>query len=238
MKKSIYLLALALACLQSLSFKAKSFQADQGLRNHGHNRLVSGVELYGQKHFRGEYILINDDWSCKGGRSFCFKIRSIHLSPGYELWAFPRPNFRGRPIVIKQSWDGRGLMGRQLRGRIRSIRVLKRRRLDCRAYPAALPASGPEVILYDGYFQGPQISLKGDWSVGGREGFFFNDRISSIYVPRGYKVRLFEHAHFRGAYLDVYGDWSPGPNSFWNNRVSSVKVIPLNHSRTRGGSLR
>ncbi|OJJ15061.1 hypothetical protein BKI52_40045 [marine bacterium AO1-C] len=53
-----------------------------------------------------------------------------------------------------------------------------------------------------------------------------NDQLSSIRVPRGYKVRVYEHANFQGRYRDFYGS-SIFVGNQWNDRVSSIKVMKV-----------
>jgi len=206
-----------------------------GRHNHhrndrGANPVNEFIELYKATDYRGESLLIDRDWSCQYDRDFCFNIESIYVPQGFELWLYEYRNFRGEPIVINQSWDGFGRESRFLRNRIKSIRVVERRQaqpiFDHRYM-------GNQVVVFDRAFGGRQMIINGQWSVGRHNGFDFNDCISAIYVPRGYKVRIYEHANYRGRYMDIYGDWSPNRRDFWNNRISSLEVIPLNPPRTR-----
>lgn len=205
--------------------------------NHGHrhprnSRGVNNeafVELYKFTDFRGEALLIDRDWSCEFDRDFCFNIESIYVPEGFQVYLYEYSDFRGEPIVLDNSWDGLGRNDRFLRNRIRSIRVVKRRQ----AQPIMPHANfGPQVVVFDEAFGGRQMSINGRWSVNRRDGFAFNDCISAIYVPRGFKVRVYEHANYRGRYMDIYSDWMPRHHSFWNNRISSIEVIPLNPPRT------
>ena len=232
MKKQILIFVFACFGLQAAPALDVVNNENRDPRFNRHNRAETGVELYKQPHFRGEYLLITRDWSCQMDRDFCINIESIFVPEGFEVWAYNRRNFRGHPIVLNESWNGRGRGSRMMRNQIRSIRIVKRRQAQ-RRMPRHFPAQGAQVIVFDRRFNGQQMVLRGDWSVGRHQGFHFNDRISSIYVPRGYKVRIYEHANFQGAFMDVYGDWSPGPRSFWNNRISSIQIIPLNPRRTR-----
>lgn len=204
---------------------------DRDPRFNRHNRSDIGVELYKRPNFRGEYLIVHGDWTCQTDRDFCLNIESIFVPQGFEVWAYSRRNFRGEPIILDQSWNGRGQANRFMRNQIKSVRVVPiPRRRQARLNR---PVAGPQVIVYKRHFAGEQMAIQNNWTAGRHNGFYFNDRISAIYVPRGFKVRVYEHTNFRGAYLDVYGDWAPGRNSFWNNRISSIEVIPLRPSRTR-----
>ena len=51
-----------------------------------------------------------------------------------------------------------------------------------------------------------------------------NDNLSSIVVPRGYKVVLYENANFKGQKRTVFNSLR-ALNANWNNRVSSLQVM-------------
>ncbi|OJJ15080.1 hypothetical protein BKI52_40145 [marine bacterium AO1-C] len=51
-----------------------------------------------------------------------------------------------------------------------------------------------------------------------------NDNLSSIRVPRGYKVVLYQDANFKGATRTIYNSLA-SLNSTWNNRTSSLQVM-------------
>jgi hypothetical protein len=50
-----------------------------------------------------------------------------------------------------------------------------------------------------------------------------NDTISSLKVPPGLVVRLYEHWHFEGQFIDVKGDLMYVGDA-WNDRASSIIV--------------
>jgi hypothetical protein len=50
-----------------------------------------------------------------------------------------------------------------------------------------------------------------------------NDRLSSLQVPQGVIVRLYEHAHFQGQFIDIALD-TPALAPAWNDRASSIIV--------------
>lgn len=230
MKKQILTFVLACFVMQpSNALGVVNFE-DRDPRFNRHNRSDVGVELYKRPDFRGEYLIIQRDWSCETDRDFCLNIESIFVPPGFEVWAYNRRNFRGEPIILNESWNGRERGSHFMRNQIKSIRVVRRRQAQPRRN---FNAAGPEVIVYDRRFRGREMVINGSWTAGRHNGFFFNDRISAIYVPRGYKVRIYEHANFSGAFMDIYGDWAPGRHDFWNNRISSLEVIPLNQGRTQ-----
>jgi hypothetical protein len=54
-----------------------------------------------------------------------------------------------------------------------------------------------------------------------------NDTLSSALVPSGMVLRLYEHANFQGAFIDIRED-TLAVSLDWNDRVSSIVVTPEN----------
>jgi hypothetical protein len=50
-----------------------------------------------------------------------------------------------------------------------------------------------------------------------------NDSLSSLKAPQGLVVRLYEHYHFQGRFIDIKED-TPVVSQFWNDRTSSIIV--------------
>jgi pimeloyl-ACP methyl ester carboxylesterase len=95
------------------------------------------------------------------------------------------------------------------------------------------PVSEPPVIdamfHSDIEFQGDTLTLPADLAFVGPE---WNDRISSVHVPDGRTVVLYEHAEFGGESLTLSGDaidlrMFPGPalDGTWNDAASSIRVF-------------
>ena len=61
----------------------------------------------------------------------------------------------------------------------------------------------------------------------------WNDRISCIFVPEGYRVTIFEHIGYGGSYRTLYyGVWnmtklSLGPGKTWNDQISSYMITKV-----------
>ncbi|MGZ8159472.1 MAG: beta/gamma crystallin-related protein [Methylobacter sp.] len=81
------------------------------------------------------------------------------------------------------------------------------------------------VIIYEhANFQGQsQILPKGRYDDAAHQLSFGNDMISSLKVPQGFVVRLYEHYHFQGRFIDIKED-TPVISPFWNDRTSSIIV--------------
>jgi hypothetical protein len=80
------------------------------------------------------------------------------------------------------------------------------------------------VIFADKNFQGQgQVLAEGRYN--DRQLTIGNDALSSIKVPQGYTVRLFEHGNFDGRTLDVKADVSDLATLRWDNMTSSIHVF-------------
>ncbi len=53
----------------------------------------------------------------------------------------------------------------------------------------------------------------------------WNDQISSITVPPGIHVVVYEHSNFQGQSITIHGNWTiVNSNDFWNDRISSFRI--------------
>jgi hypothetical protein len=92
------------------------------------------------------------------------------------------------------------------------------------------PPAAVEAVFYsDIEFAGKPFAIGGDLSFVGSD---WNDRISSVHVPVGRTVVLYEHADYGGGALTLAGDVvdlrmfpGPGPDGTWNDVVSSIRVF-------------
>jgi hypothetical protein len=91
------------------------------------------------------------------------------------------------------------------------------------------PGGGGGPSFYgDINFSGGAFSLSSDSSF---VGWDWNDRISSVIVPAGQTVTLYEHSDFGGQSLTLTSDAAdlrqfagPGPGNTWNDAVSSIRI--------------
>jgi hypothetical protein len=69
---------------------------------------------------------------------------------------------------------------------------------------------GASQILPKGQYDTPQITIG-------------NETLSSALVPSGMVLRLYEHANFQGAFIEIRSD-TPAISMDWNDRTSSIVV--------------
>lgn len=88
----------------------------------------------------------------------------------------------------------------------------------------ATPADSKVIIFKDGDFQGASQQL-GVGSYDIKDLTFGNDQLSSLKVPSGYKVTLYEHGGFQGKSKSFTSDAGWVGDDF-NDIASSVKIEP------------
>ncbi len=94
--------------------------------------------------------------------------------------------------------------------------------------PVVAAPAKPMVTIYQGDFNGMSRMLEPGWydadqlTIG-------NDELSSIQVPFGFRVTLYEHQDFQGRSLVLNGDAHPQflEDNDFNNHTSSLKVSAL-----------
>ena len=85
------------------------------------------------------------------------------------------------------------------------------------------------MLYSDIEFAGEAFGAGHDLSFVGSD---WNDRISSVHVPAGRTVVLYEHADYGGDSVTLSGDEvdlrrfpGPSPDGTWNDAVSSIRVF-------------
>ena len=91
--------------------------------------------------------------------------------------------------------------------------------------PQYPPANDEKVILYsDASFKGLSAAvLPGSYSTMAQAGFI-DDNLSSLYLPQGYRVVLYEFENFGGKSYTVLQTKSGFSFSGWNDKASSLKI--------------
>lgn len=202
------------------------------------------LRVFNSDNFRGQCNTLYNDWSATHRfDAWNDAINSIIVPRGYEAILFEHSRFRGNSLVVRGEWSSRN--DRYWCNRISSIQIVPinnsyhgrghdRPRVTrthtcgpaCANSCGYLPA--PIITIFEhSNFRGAARQVQGEWSVRNSNDFW-NDRISSIYVPRGYAAILYEHNHFRGATTVVEGPVSfSARRDFWNDQISSIRVVRL-----------
>lgn len=210
------------------------------------------ILAYHRSDFQGERINIHADWSVNNPYDhWNDAINSIIVPRGYEAHLFEHGGFRGGYLVVQGRWSSR--QDRYWYNRISSIRLVPiahdhRKRIpedpnvkypydplpsdhtghicgpSCSRTCEYLPP--PTITVFEHHsYRGASFTITGEWSATYPDDFW-NDRISSIHIPRGYAVILYEDAYYQGRSVVLEHNWSPyNSRDFWNDRISSIRVV-------------
>lgn len=131
-------------------------------------------------------------------------LSSLKVTPGIKVTLYEHLNFGGAQRVITSDTASLG---------------------DFNDKTSSLKIERIPVVYIDANYKGAAVGLDvGSYSVSDLVAKGIpNDSISSLKVPSGYKVTLYEHGDFRGATKVLLGDTSYLGNDF-NDKTSSIKV--------------
>lgn len=159
----------------------------------------SGITLYEDPGFSGASRIIERDIDdLAANQPFADTIGSIQIPRGWWVVLFEAPHFRGKSVVLDQSEPGLGAyrLGFERPG---SLRVVWDQ-----SYAPDLPGGRDQgVTLFS------ETNYQGDYeifsdSISDLKGSFLgNDRASSVWVPSGYSVTLYQHKNYKGRSLTL-----------------------------------
>lgn len=182
------------------------------------------VKLFQNERYRGDYITVDYSWSALDANDpWNDAIESIRIPEGWEVWAYEHSYFRGDRMVLTHNWNGR--RNRRWKGRISSVKVVKRSPYsEADGHNQGHFDRVPVTIFEDDNFDGAARRVLWEWTASRGEEYW-NDRISSIYVPEGFRVVVYEHSYFRGRSMVLNKSWSaPRGENWWNDQISSLRV--------------
>jgi hypothetical protein len=140
-------------------------------------------------------------------------ISSVKVSWGYQLTLFEHPDYKGKTwtYTADNPW-----IGHEANDKASAFRVLK--------------TSNSKVSVYlDTYFGG----TRWDYSLGDYQ-FIPNDLVSSLNIPSGWLVVLYEHANFEGEHK-VFTSITGYVGNDFNDRASSMRIIDNSAAGDWGG---
>jgi hypothetical protein len=185
------------------------------------------VKIYTNQKYRGDHLNVYEEWSAYDGDDpWNDNIESIRIPNGWEVWVYSDGYFRGDRWILTSNWNGRN--NRRWCDRISSLRIVRKNRSDhwddYGGFNHQIGYRIPVTIFEDANFEGSSRRIQWEWTATNTDRFW-NDRISSIYVPEGFRVILYEHTYFRGRRMVIEQSWSaPRGKNWWNDQVSSIRV--------------
>jgi Peptidase inhibitor family I36 len=145
----------------------------------------SGVEFFQEYDFGGQRLKVDTLGYYPMPSYFNDRTSSLIVTEGYEVTLYEEYNQAGRSIKL-----GAGRHNISRFNDIVSSVVIKRAEESTPGTPSS--PSRKEVLLYD------DLNYRGDRIVVNTTGYYafpryFDNRLSSLVVPKGYEVTLFEH---------------------------------------------
>jgi hypothetical protein len=150
---------------------------------------------------------------------FRYDISSVEVPSGLRVRVYLNENLSGASYTLN---DDNSCLNSTMNNRIGSFIVEETGYGNNNNYP---PNSNNAVIIYeDANYQGRSASLlPGTYSTMAQAGFFDN-ALSSLTVPVGYRVVLFENENFGGKSYTITQSKPGFIISNWNDRTSSIIV--------------
>ncbi|MDQ1088886.1 hypothetical protein [Siphonobacter sp. SORGH_AS_1065] len=220
------LLAFALLWSTTLSFA-------QFRPNRNGNANNQTVQFYSRSNYKGDVIR----QGIGTYRTIDWTINSIQVPQGYVVEAFSQPNFRGESVKLMGNVAQSG-------NQIRSLRISRDYTNDRPDYdnggrpgrpgrpdnsrrPGSNDRNGAVVLYMDDNYRGGSATL----NVGRHRSSALgqlNRQASSIQIPEGYSIQVFENDSFSGPSYTLTSSSDRLRNIGWNDRISSIII-----SRTR-----
>lgn len=168
------------------------------------------VTLYEHSGFQGRKLVLTGD----AGAGFLVRNNFNDVASSLVVTAAPEPAAVPVPAVVPAVI-------------IAPVIIQPAAPVTAPAVVDAKPAK-PMVTIYQGDFNGVSKTLEPGWydidnlAIG-------NDELSSIRIPFGFRVTLYEHGEFKGRSLVLNQDTHPQflEDNDFNNRTSSLKVYAI-----------
>lgn len=150
-------------------------------------------------------------------------VRSVKIPPGLQVTLFEKANFEGTSIVLIQDANMKLIQGKGFGNITQNVSLIVEK-----APESVLKA--PAITLYKDNFSGAFIVLRAGYYDHYELGSVDNDQLSSVKIPNGMKVTLYEHGGYKGRSLMITQDASADfliKNKF-NDITSSllIEVLP------------
>jgi Beta/Gamma crystallin len=152
-----------------------------------------------------------------------YSIESIQVPATLQVKAFLNDNLYGQSTTIIEN---NSCLDYDLKSKIGSL-VIEERSSGYYNGGGYNPIAQGNVIIYtDGSYRGQSATLlPGTYATMSQAGSFPDKALSSLQVPAGYTVILYEQENFRGKSYTITASKAGFSFSNWNDRTSSIKVF-------------
>lgn len=193
------------------------------------------VVLFQDIRYAGRGVIIRGSMQELGVETFNDATSSLCIPSGYSLVVYEHNYFSGR----SKTWHGPYLvidLTRELiaqsenwNDRISSLELISVFSGN-KVYEAQHECYESVLLFGDWHFAGPSISAVGNipdlTSRSFNNGSGFNDLVTSLCVPKGKTLTLYEHINYQGAKIDVVGPTyiQTLDDRGWNDKASSIQI--------------
>ncbi len=150
-------------------------------------------------------------------------VRSVKVPAGMKVTLYERDNFQGESLILTDDANMRHIMGKGFGQVIQNVSLI------VAELPTDVP-TGPVATIYKDNFSGASKNLASGYYEFFEFGGIDNDQLSSVKIPKGMKVTLYEHTESGGKSLVLTSDASISflKEKSFNDATSSihVEVIP------------
>ncbi len=168
----------------------------------------AGISLHENDHFGGREQRLAEGRHDAAALQFKGSVSSVKVPPGLSVSLYDQPGFAGRKLVLTTHATTLG----SFNDKTASVKVEK---------VAAQPADAGVTLFADPNFAGKsQVLAVGRYDVA--QLGIADETLSSLRVPKGLVVTLYEHSGFRGRSVSFTADTSNVGD--FNDRTSSVVV--------------
>lgn len=181
----------------------------------------ANIILFEHANFEGASHSISSDRAYFSDLAWNDQISSIHVPEGWSVVVYEH-HFNGASMTLTHDWSVRNSHD-FWNDRISSIKVVPPAQGHC--YADGYGSAQQVVIFEHGNFGGAQLPVSNhianlsDWN--------WNDVVSSIHVPEGWRVIVYEHVGFEGRSTTLRSDWTVYRSTdWWNDRISSIELVP------------
>jgi hypothetical protein len=185
--------------------------------------------LFEHDRYRGERYDVKRDYADLHGFRHGDKASSACVPAGWELTVFEHTDYGGRRLILRghilvEDLQRNASDGWNWGDKISSVQVTQRPPGTDPGVPCSVP-----LAYHDDHYRGRRIALNTSEDLHSRGN---GDKLSSVCVPAGRTVILFEHTDFRGAQLRIVGPREILDlkrerlgNTHWGDQASSVEVM-------------
>jgi hypothetical protein len=146
------------------------------------------------------------------------KIQSIRVPAGLKVSLYPQDNFQGTPVTVTEDAYKRFLVAKGFGETGQSFSMV------VAEYNA--PPNSKVITLYQDNFSGASKNLTAGRFESYEFGAIDNDQVSSVKIPKGMKVTLYQNSGYSGKSIVLTKDASSDflTTNHFNNTASSILV--------------